>query len=88
MAVAKKQKSKAEPSVKTKSAARGVRGASWTFPKYSLEDALRIPKAIEDMNAGKPWRSDELAKAVGFNQALAWRYLDLLRASNLSLLSG
>lgn len=82
MAVAKKQKSKAGVAVK-KSVARGVRGASWTFPKYSLEDALRIPKAIEDMNAGKPWRADELAKAVGFNQALDWRYLELLRASNL-----
>lgn len=83
MATAKKQKTKSKSPAKKVSSKPGVRGTSWTFPKVSLEDALRIPKAIEDMNAGKPWRSEELAKAVGFNQPQDWRYLDLLRASNL-----
>lgn len=83
MATAKKQKTKSKSPAKKVSSTPGVRGASWTFPKISLEDALRIPKAIEDTNAGKPWRSEDLAKAVGFNQSVDWRYLDLLRASNL-----
>ena len=83
-----KAKSKAKTGTKVKTAAqRPGRGAIWTFPKLSLEEALRIPKAIEDMNAGKPWRSEELAKAVGFNQSSDWRFLDLLRASTLYGLS-
>lgn len=86
MAATAKSKSKSKPKVAEKNKAnvlRQGRGTGWTFPKLTLEDALRIPKAIEDMNAGKPWRSDELAKAVGFNQSNDWRFLDLLRASTL-----
>lgn len=84
MAIPAKKKSTPKKVAPKKSAtSRQVRGTVWTFPKVTLEDALRIPKAIEDMNAGKPWRSEELAKAVGFNLSGDWRFLDLLRASNL-----
>jgi len=30
------------------------KGKPWTFPKNTLEDAIRIPKAIEEKNAGNP----------------------------------
>jgi hypothetical protein len=56
---------------------------SWTFPKNTLEDAVRIPQAIEQQNAGNPMKSDVLVKAVGFNSTSDWRFLDLLRSANL-----
>jgi hypothetical protein len=55
----------------------------WTFPKNTLEDAVRIPQAIEQQNAGNPMKSDVLVKAVGFNSTSDWRFLDLLRSANL-----
>ena len=58
------------------------RGPNWTFPKSTLEDAIRVAKAIEDKNAGKPMQAKDIARAVGFNQP-DWRFLDLCRAANL-----
>jgi hypothetical protein len=61
----------------------------WTFPKNSLEDAIKIPKAIEEKNAGNPMKADVLAKAVGYRQPQDWRFLDLLRSANqYGLVSG
>ncbi|MBU3668861.1 MAG: hypothetical protein FGM57_02755 [Candidatus Taylorbacteria bacterium] len=57
--------------------------AIWTFPKNTLEDALRIPQAIEQQNAGNPMKTDVLVKAVGFNSTSDWRFLDLLKSANL-----
>src|SRR5580658_449702 len=54
----------------------------WTFPKNTLEDAIRVAKAIEEMNAGNPMPAQEVAVAVGFRQAQDWRFLDLLRSAN------
>src|ERR1700704_5297183 len=31
-----------------------AKGKPWTFPKNTLEDAIRIPKEIEEKNAGNP----------------------------------
>jgi hypothetical protein len=58
------------------------KGSPWTFPKNTLEDAIRIPKAIEEKNAGNPMPSKDIAVAVGFRQAQDWRFLELLRSSN------
>src|SRR3989338_1257994 len=66
-----------------KSAGKASSKAVWTFPKNTLEDALRIPQAIEQQNAGNPMRTDMLIKAVGFNSTSDWRFLDLLKSSNL-----
>lgn len=54
----------------------------WTFPKSTLEDAIKIARAIEEQNAGNPMKPDMLAKAVGFNSTSDWRFLDLLRSAN------
>ena len=56
--------------------------AAWIFPKNSLEDALKIARAIEDKNAGNPMKASDIVKAVGFNQKNDWRFLDLLRSAN------
>jgi hypothetical protein len=58
------------------------KGRPWTFPKNTLEDAIRIPKAIEEKNAGNPMPAQDLAVAVGFRQSQDWRFLDLLRSAN------
>jgi hypothetical protein len=85
----KKQKSKSKSK---KSATRKTypgRGKPWTFARNTLEDAIRIPKAVEENNAGNPMRSSDLAKAVGFRLANNWRFLDLLRSANqYGLVSG
>ena len=60
-----------------------AKGRTWTFPKNTLEDAILIPKAIDEKNAGNPMHSSDLAKALGFNLSSDWRYLDLLRSANL-----
>jgi len=66
-----------------------AKGHPWTFPKNTLEDAIRIPKAIEEKNAGNPMEASVLARAVGFKQSSDWRFLDLLRSANLyGLVSG
>ena len=57
--------------------------APWRFPKNSLEDALRIAKAIDDKYAGNPTKAADLVKAVGFNKESDWRFLDLLKSSAL-----
>jgi len=36
-----------------------------SFPKVTLENALRIPIAIKEKNAGNPWPPEEVAKALG-----------------------
>src|SRR5436190_6418107 len=67
-----------------KSVARGrpLGATAWTFPKNTLEQALEIPKAIEQQNAGNPMPADMLVKAVGFKLSTDWRFLDLLRSAN------
>jgi hypothetical protein len=55
--------------------------APWTFPQNTLEEAIEIPKALEQQNGGNPMKSDILAKAVGFNKP-DWRYTNLLRSAN------
>jgi len=57
--------------------------APWTFPKNTLEDAIKIARAIEEQNGGNPMKPDMLAKAVGYNSLADWRFLDLLRSASL-----
>lgn len=54
----------------------------WTFPKNTLEDAIKIARAIEEQNGGNPMKPDMLSKAVGYNSLSDWRFLDLLRSAN------
>ena len=34
------------------------------YPRRTLEQALRVPQAIKDMNGGNAWSSEQLAKAL------------------------
>jgi len=37
----------------------------WSFPRATLEQALKIAYAIKDNNGGNPWEPDEIRKAIG-----------------------
>ena len=39
--------------------------ATRTFPARTLEQALRIPRALKEKNVGNPWAPSEVAKALG-----------------------
>ncbi len=79
-----KQKEKAAAPMEKESKPKSSKPAPspWTFPKNTLEDSIKIARAIEEQNAGNPMKPDMLAKAVGFNSLADWRFLDLLRSAN------
>ncbi len=87
--MAKAARAKRTPS-KAKEVPSGnvAKGKTWTFPKNTLEEAVKLCQAIEEKNGGNPFPAKELAKAVGYNKP-DWRFLDLLRSANLyGLVSG
>jgi hypothetical protein len=50
--------------------------AKWLFPRATLEQALKIPAVLKDLNGGNPWGSDDTRKAVGtVGGGNAWFYL-------------
>ena len=79
---AKKRVKKTARAKKAANDASSAKGKPWTFPKNTLEDAIRIPKEIEEKNAGNPMPAPDLAVAVGFRQSGDWRFLDLLRSAD------
>jgi len=84
---AKSKKGKAK--VSARSGPPTAKWQAWTFPKNPLEDAIRIPKQIEEKNAGNPMPASLLAKAAGYHQPNDWRFLELLRSANqYGLVSG
>lgn len=77
------------PAKETKRARTKPASSAWTFPKNTLEDAIAIPKSIEDKHGGNPMPASLLVKAVGYNKPNDWRFLDLLKSANLyGLVSG
>jgi hypothetical protein len=42
-----------------------VAKAQRTFPRKTLEQALRVPRAIKEHNGGNPWPPDQVADALG-----------------------
>lgn len=75
-------RAKSSGAKKEKASPKKPPSAPWTFPKNTLEEAIKIARAIEEQNAGNPMKPDILAKAVGFNAMADWRFLDLLRSAN------
>lgn len=88
MATSKKKVTKKKKAKKS-TGARAAKGKLWSFPKNTLEDALRVARSIEDKNAGNPMRASDLVIAVGYKKPNDWRFQDLLRSANLyGLVSG
>lgn len=38
------------------------------FPSYSLEESIKIPKAIREFNGGNAWSPEDIAKALGMSK--------------------
>lgn len=47
----------------------------WTFPRTTLEQALRIPTAIKELNGGNPWEPEEIRKAISAGTGNSYFYL-------------
>jgi hypothetical protein len=65
---------------------KGVKSGAapqWSFPKNTLEEAIKIAQVIEEKYAGNPVRPEDIVKAVGFNKTNDWRFGDLLRSAVL-----
>jgi hypothetical protein len=37
----------------------------WLFPRATLEQALKIPTAIKDLNGGNPWEPEQIRQGIG-----------------------
>lgn len=70
---------KPSPRAGTKTAAL----APYRFPKNTLEEAIKVAKAIDDKFAGNPTKAADLVKAVGFNKEDDWRFRDLVKSAAL-----
>lgn len=46
-----------------------------SYPRRTLEEALRIPNALKDKNGGQAWAPDQVASAVGMGMSGAYFYL-------------
>ena len=57
--------------------------APWKFPKNTLEEGLKVARALDEKFGGNPTKAEYLVKAVGFNKANDWRFQDLLKSSAL-----
>jgi hypothetical protein len=66
---AKKARKKAAKKKATKKAAKKAGGPGGAgprpFPAETLEEAIRIPRLIRELNGGNPWPPSELAGALG-----------------------
>ena len=60
---------------KTKKKASKPRKAKRNFPHNSIEDCRKIADAIKDLNAGNPWGSADVAKAIDSSMSNPFFYL-------------
>src|SRR5437762_10558228 len=66
---------------RTTQALGSAKGTAWTFPKNTLEEAIRLAQAIEEKHAGKPIKGEELCAILGY-KSNDWRYFDLINSAN------
>lgn len=77
------ERAKVKKKKKKKKIEKSISVLPWKFPKNSIEDAIKVVKALEEKFAGNPTKADYLVRAVGFNKSNDWRFLDLLKSGNL-----
>lgn len=72
-----------------KKSGKSKRGTEWTFPRRTLEEALKVAQAIEDKFAGKPAATDDLIRALGYSGKNDWRLRELIiSAEQYGLIEG
>jgi hypothetical protein len=79
---AKKRKTSRKVSAAKPVTKTGSQRELWTFPRHSLEEAIKVPQAIEEKHAGNPMDAEELPPLVGFRKVSDWRYQQLVRSAN------
>jgi hypothetical protein len=50
-------------------------GVKWTFPRETLEQALKIPTAIKELHGGNPWEPEEIRVAISAGSGNTYFYL-------------
>ena len=83
---AKATRPKGEKEIKLKKAKAKSSGRMATFPRHSLERALRIPQAILEQNAGRECTAQESASFVGVAYNRGPYVVELSSASKFGLL--
>jgi hypothetical protein len=58
------------------------------YPRRTLEDALRVPRAIRENNGGNPWPPSEVAKALGVGGSTGSFYYLTAAARDFGLTEG
>src|SRR5258705_7102108 len=58
----------------SKAAAASVRVSAEQLPRKTLEQALRVPKALRDVHAGGPAEWSEIARATGLSLSQTNKY--------------
>jgi len=62
--------------------------ATRLFPRRTLEQALRVPTAVKDYNGGNPWKTEEIAKALGLGASSGNFYYVTAAARDYGLTTG
>lgn len=71
----KSAKKKATKKKTTKKKAATKSNPKREFPRRSIEDSLKVLDVIKEFNAGNPWATDEVAKAMNIAKGNAFFYL-------------
>ncbi len=56
---------KKKPSATSSASAEKKERVRWSFPRATLEEALKIAYALKDHNGGNPWEPEEIRRAIG-----------------------
>jgi hypothetical protein len=70
-----KKRAKGKVANKAKADAEKKERVTWSFPRATLEEALKIPYALKEKNGGNPWEPEEVRKAIGGRGGNAYFYL-------------
>ncbi len=80
----RKKKEKAKRIYESSNSAKvGQSIEQWTFPRNTLEEAIRLIQGIEEKYAGNPTEAKLLPPLVGLKKVNDWRFTRLLISANL-----
>jgi len=81
-------KKAAKKSASRKSSSKRSFSGPRPFPAETLENAIRVPKVIKELNGGNPWPPNEVATALGMKLATNPFYYLTAGARDYGLTSG
>jgi hypothetical protein len=75
---AKKKNKPAAKKTSSDTAKTSTSSEQWTFPRYTLEESIRLIQGIEEKYAGNPTEAKLLPPLVGLKKVYDWRFTRLL----------